>query len=95
MSWGKLEKVLRFNKGLLSAVANGKRRASDALIAKLNEVYGLRMPLNTIPTPPCPIHGVVHPGRCPRVPKSPEALKAMRKLRQERETYRFLLAYNG
>ncbi len=67
MSWGKLGVVLGFNKGLLSAIAAGKRRAPNALIRKLNKVYGLNLPMNPMLAPVCPKCNIVHISkRCPR-----------------------------
>jgi hypothetical protein len=48
------------NRGYLSKVARGKARASDHLIAMINEAYGLRLPFNSVTVAPCPICGAVH-----------------------------------
>lgn len=66
-SWKKIEQATGINKGNLSQIALGLRRASDADIRAINRAYGRSFPLNPQPAQVCPKHGVVHVAkRCPR-----------------------------
>lgn len=68
-SWLIVSDELGYNKGVLCAVANGKRKPSHALIDRMNERYGLHLPypVVTIHAQPCAKCGQLHAfsRRCP------------------------------
>ena len=60
-SWGKVSKQLGgVNRGTLSEVASGKRKATRELIDNLNHVYGCSIPYPSIEVTPCARCGAVH-----------------------------------
>lgn len=61
-TWLIVADELNYNKGVLCAVANGKRKPSHALIDRMNERYGLHLPYPeiTIHAQPCSKCGQLH-----------------------------------
>ena len=61
-SWADVSEELGgVNRGLLCAVANGARKPTPAVLRALGlPIFALA------PAPVCPVHGVIHQGRCPR-----------------------------
>ena len=73
-SWKAISSELGgLNRGYLSKVASGKARASDHLIALMNDRYGLSLPFNSKPAQPCAKCGQLHEfkTRCPSTPRKP------------------------
>jgi hypothetical protein len=65
--WQAVADQLHENKGLVNAVAHGKRKAPNHLIISLNKALRLRLPLNEVPATPCRHCGLVHVRRsCPQ-----------------------------
>lgn len=58
-SWRKVAAALGENHGLLCAIAKGKRRAPEHVLANLGITY-----VHTAPGRVCPEHGVVHDKVC-------------------------------
>lgn len=94
-SWSKLGKELGVNKGLLNAVANGKRRAPNSLIAKMNKIYRLHLKFNMVPVPPCRKCGEGHPARrCTRRPTFEDRCEDYKRwLSQQRANFESLLVW--
>jgi hypothetical protein len=68
-SWLIVSDELNYNKGVLCAVANGRRKPSRALIDRMNERYGIHLPypMVAIYTQPCQKCGDAHiTKRCTR-----------------------------
>ena len=73
-SWKTISSELGgLNRGYLSKVASGKARASDHLIALMNDRYGMRLTFNSKPAQPCAKCGQLHEfkSRCPSAPRKP------------------------
>lgn len=69
--WQLVADELKYSRGTLYSVSEGKRRPPNKLIDAMNKVYGLHLPYAeiTIKAIPCQIHGIVHePRRCPSAP---------------------------
>src|SRR3990172_1660678 len=61
-SWAAVSEELNLNKGLLCAIANGKRKASERVLRAMSISFA-----RFIPTPACPTCGIVHVSkRCPK-----------------------------
>lgn len=88
-TWLLVANELDYNKGVLCAVANGKRKASHELIDRMNERYGLKLKYThiKITVTPCPTCGAIPNAakhRCPQsAPKyKPHPVMRLSKLRR-------------